>query len=276
VYIFFGDETNTEPTRDVEFFIYGGVVLSGDQLVQVHEGIRRIRTGLGLTHSEPLKFAGSPKRISAQDHRAAKQEVLDLLRASGARFIAYCVHHRIVGQSISRRNEYALNTVLWGFHHFLAVEQDYGLAVLDRLRPQERLVVGRLNAEGLEMHDGRTVRMPRLVGIATAHIEWSHCLSACDVLLGAFRYCVNSPSTAAARAMFPAVADLLWYKPETEPRSVRVRATAASEDGDRARHQGTLRSARDFLPASVGRRVNARRGLVAQPEEHAVRGRLDA
>jgi hypothetical protein len=196
-------------------------VLSADQVVEVHEGVRRIRRGLGLAHSESLKFAGRPKRISAQDHLDAKREVLDLLQASGARFIAYCVHHRVVGRSIGRRNEYALNTVLWGFHHFLTIEQDHGIAVLDRLRPEERLPVGRLNAEGLEMSDGRTVRMPRLVGIATAHIEWSHCLSACDVLLGAFRYCVNNPSTRAAREMFPVVADLLWYKPGTDPRSVR-------------------------------------------------------
>lgn len=221
MHILFGDETNTERTRNVEFFIYGGVMLSADQVVQVHEGVRRIREGLELAHSEALKFAGHPERISAQEHRDAKRDVLELLGASGARFIAYCVHHHVVGQDIGRRNEYAINTILWGFHHFLDVEQDHGFAVLDRLRPEERLAVGRLNAEGLAMHDGKKVRMPRLVGIATAHIEWSHCLSACDVLLGAFRYCVNSPNTRAAQEMFPVVADLLWYRPGTEPRAVR-------------------------------------------------------
>ena len=221
MHVLFADETNTEPTRHVEFFIYGGVILSADQIVEVHKGIRRIRQQLGLRHTEPLKFSGSPKRITAEEHREGKRAVLELLGHCGARFLAYCVHHRITGPSIARRNEYSLNTVLWGFHHFLAVEGEHGLAVLDRLRPEERLVVGRLNSEGLEMSDGRKVPMPRLVGIATAHIEWNHCLSACDVLLGAFRYCVNKPDTGAAREMFPRVADLLWYKDGTDPRVVR-------------------------------------------------------
>lgn len=213
VHVLFADETNTEPTREAEFFIYGGVLLSADQIPDVHKGIRDIRRDLGLAHAhkEPLEFSGRPKRITADQHLDAKRAVLELLGEVDARFIAYCVHHDVArGVSVGRRNEYALNTVLWGFHRFLVREKDYGLVVLDQLRPQERYVVSRLNADGLEMYDGDVVPMPRLTGIATAHVEWSHCLSACDVLLGAFRYCVNKPNTAASREMFPAVAPLLW------------------------------------------------------------------
>jgi len=212
LHVLFADETNTEPTRDVEFFIYGGVLLSTDQVPDVHKGIRDIRRDLGLGHREPLKFSGRPKRITSADHLQAKRSVLELLTDVDARFIAYCVHHDVArGVSVGKRNEYALNTVLWGFHRFLVREKDHGLVVLDQLRPQERYVVSRLNTDGLEMYDGDVVPMPRLTGISTAHVEWSHCLSACDVLLGAFRYCVNKPNTAASGEMFPAVAPLLWY-----------------------------------------------------------------
>ncbi len=223
MHVLFADETNTEPTRDVEFFIYGGIVLSAEQVPEVHEGVRNIRSKLGLQHKEPLKFAGRPNRITADKHLEAKRSVLELLREVEAQFIAYCVHHDVArGVSVGKRNEYALNTVLWGFHRFLVHEKDYGLVVLDQLRPQERYVVSRLNADGLEMFDGNVVPMPRLTGIATAHVEWSHCLSACDVLLGAFRYCVNKPNTDASVEMFPTVAPLLWHRADSSGRhSVR-------------------------------------------------------
>jgi hypothetical protein len=80
------------------------------------------------------------------------------------------------GVTIGQRNEYALNTVLWAFHRLLRLEDEHGIAILDQLRPQERYVVSRLNSDGLKMVDGRTVPLPRLTGIATAHVEWSHCL----------------------------------------------------------------------------------------------------
>ena len=217
--VLFADETNTEPSRDVEFFIYGGLVLSGEQVEEVHAGIRQIRADLGLSHREPLKFSGRPRRITAAEHRDAKGAVIAMLGDVGARFIAYCVHHDIAkGVSVGQRNEYALNTLLWGFHRLLRLEDEHGLAILDQLRPQERYIVSRLNSEGLEMIDGRMVPLPRLSGIATAHVEWSHCLSACDVLLGAFRYCVNKPEHDASREMFPRVIPLLWHRADATGR----------------------------------------------------------
>jgi hypothetical protein len=220
MHVLFGDETNTQAARDVEFFIYGGLILSDEQVAEVHEGVRGIRYDLGLGHREPLKFGGPrPKHVSADDHRQAKQEVLELLDEVDAVFLAYCVHHRIASAvSIGKRNEYALNTVLWGFNRFLSVEGDHGMVVLDQLRPQERFVVSRLNSEGLEMFDRRTVPVPRITGITTAHIEWSHCLSACDVILGAFRYCVNRPDTDASKEMFPIVVRQLWYREDASGR----------------------------------------------------------
>jgi hypothetical protein len=95
MHVLFADETNTEPTRNVEFFIYGGVLLSGDQVPEVHEGIQDIRRDLGLRHREPLKFAGRPKRITAEQHIEAKRAALELLGEVDARFIAYCVHHDV-------------------------------------------------------------------------------------------------------------------------------------------------------------------------------------
>ena len=135
-----------------------------------------------------------------------------------ATFIAYCVHHNVAkGVSLGERNEYALNTVLWGFHRFLDFQDDHGLVVLDQLTRRERYVLSRLNAEGL-LIEGRVVPMPRIVGVAEAHVEWSHCLSACDVLLGAFRYCVNKPETKASEDMFPPVVERLWYREDASGR----------------------------------------------------------
>ncbi len=219
MHFLFGDETNTEPAREVEFFIYGALVLDEEQLEEIHDGIDEIREDLGLRHDEPLKFSQKPRRISAGEHREAKRQALDLLEKTEAVFIAYCVHHRILhGAAVSERNEYALNTVLWGFHRLLDREGDHGMVVLDQLPNQTRYVVSHLNNEGLRMYDGTTVRMPRITGIATAHVEWSHGLSACDLLLGAFRYCVNKPDTAASQEMFPSVVSRLWHREDASGR----------------------------------------------------------
>ena len=68
------------------------------------------------------------------------------------------------------------------------------------------------------MIDGSTVSLPRLSGVATAHVEWNHCLSACDVLLGAFRYCVNRPGSDVSKEMFPGVIPLLWHRADAAGR----------------------------------------------------------
>jgi hypothetical protein len=52
--------------------------------------------------------------------------------------------------------------------------------------------------------DGKIVRLERILGLGHGCDGSSHLCSVADVLLGAFRYCVNDPENEeAAKAMFP-------------------------------------------------------------------------
>lgn len=221
----FADETNTEPTDEVEFFIYGGLVLTDEQLVSVHEGVLDIRAEFGLTPDEVIKFAdrARPERFERDEWRLAKNRVIDLLTEVDATFIAYLIHHRVTGENMSIRNEYALNTLLWAFEKYVRTVTDHALVVLDPPNLQsERLTLACLATEGLDMGGGRMVPLNHIVGLAVAQVDYSMALSACDVLLGAFRYCVNNPTHDVTIEMFGKIAPLLWYNPaNAESRHVR-------------------------------------------------------
>jgi hypothetical protein len=213
MHILFGDETNDQPTEGVEFFIYGALILNPDQIVEVHRGIEVIRADLSLAAGESLMFASSarPDRVAPELWTDGKRRVLDLLEEVSASFLTYCVHHEIARtRSVQERNAWALNTVLWGFQKLLRERGDYGQVVLDNPDLGGRVVIGRLVSDGLRI-DGNFVPLDRIVGYSQAHVEWTHCLSACDVLLGAFRYCVNQPDHDVSAAMFRIVARLLHY-----------------------------------------------------------------
>lgn len=217
MHILFGDETNDRATQDEEFFIYGGLILSENQAVGVHRGMLDIRREYDLGHHEPIKFdtnAAGAVRLGRDRWTEVKARVLDLLNEIDAKFVAYCVHHDIAaGQTVQTRNEWAIGAVLYRFNQFMYTEvQDSGIVVLDT--PDiDRLSIARINDEGLTFsEDAEAAPLDRIIAFTQAHIEWSHCLSACDVLLGAFRYCTNRPRNEVSREMARSVAPRIWTR----------------------------------------------------------------
>ena len=66
----------------------------------------------------------------------------------------------------------------------------------------------------LTFQDNPSIRLDRILGFSQAADGSSHLCSVADILLGAFRYCVNEPDNEdAGKAMFPALMKMMW-KPE--------------------------------------------------------------
>jgi hypothetical protein len=58
-----------------------------------------------------------------------------------------------------------------------------------------------------------TIRLDRVLGFGHAVDGSSHLSSVADVLLGAFRYCVNQPENEeAGKAMFPVLMSMMWKR----------------------------------------------------------------
>jgi len=243
-----------QQTLEVEFFIYGGLVLTDEQVIAIHSFMSELRRDLGLRPDQSVKFSSHarPEHVRFEDWTAAKRAILQELLRLEVRFMAYAVHHSIAaGQSVQRRNEFALNTILWGFHKLLEEVQDHGMVTVDEPDLEGRIVIGNLLNRGLEI-DGREVRLPRIVSYGRSHVDWTHCLSACDVLLGSFRYCVNHPDRAASAEMFPVVARLLHHRERDGVAYIRehglfLRPLQVRVDGIRRRYDNLTRNLETLL-----------------------------
>lgn len=219
VFYFVTDETNVEPSNQSRFFIYGGLILSSDQMVTLHDAIAGIRRRYNFAPTDVLKFDTNsrPEHVSREDHKSAKNDVITACHDAGVKFIAYMIHHNIARPQ--HKGEYALNSVLMAFNGLFLAEQDsYGIVVIDRL-PDEAAgyaLLKREFQEGLVIGDsGYAVTLDRVVMYATTCNGASHISSAVDIVLGGLRWVVNSqarPGPAdTARAIFRNVAQMMYY-----------------------------------------------------------------
>jgi len=216
MHIFFGDETN-KSSSDGEFFVYGGLILSDAQIVWVHDRVRGYREHYGLGVEDKIKFTGHamPDHLDKEHWRELKSGILDILVECDATFMAYYVHHDIIkNQTQQIRNQWAIEPILYRYQMYLTESESHGFAILDNIEEAElrRLEITRINTEGLKFEpDGDPVPLDRIVGIARAHVDWSHCLSANDVVLGAFGYSINHPGHEVANDMMRRVNRMFWH-----------------------------------------------------------------
>jgi hypothetical protein len=106
------------------------------------------------------------------------------------------------------------------FNQFLGTDQNsYGLVFMDRIpigNPyqymKEKFQIG------LTFRNQQPRRLERILGLSHTCDGASHFASLNDILVGAFRYCVNEPErNEAGQAMFPLIA-----RRAARPRSARV------------------------------------------------------
>jgi hypothetical protein len=210
----FGDEADRE--RSKKFFVYGAIFVHVDSILAIHDQIERARREAGLAATDTLKSTsrGRPEGLSTEGHRNLKQRVM--MTASEAANLKFCAQvtlhdlaRNIPHDELVRRGA---NTILGQFNAFLAEQKACGYAVLDNLPVEHpyRYLKEKFQL-GLIFPKGPARRLDRVLGLAQAAEGTSHMCSVADVLLGAFRYCVNDPDNEeAAKAMFPTLISMMW------------------------------------------------------------------
>jgi hypothetical protein len=214
----FGDEADREQGRGQKYFVYGAIFVPTNSMQALHAAVEKARKASGLADTDSLKSAtkSRPKSLSADAHRELKNNIMMLAREVGkVKFCAQVTLHDLA----RNQNNYELvtwgaNTVLGKFNSFLGENKSYGYALLDRMpidNPykylQEKFQLG------MVFIDKPSIRFERILGFGHSVDGSSHLCSVADILLGAFRYCVNEPDNEeAGKAMFPTLISMMWKR----------------------------------------------------------------
>jgi len=215
IYQLFADETNTAASS-TDFFLYGGLAIPPASAHSLHRDIERVRRDHGFSASDSLKFNRSGKHpVAAEQYTAAKRAVVGACRKHGAVFFAAaCLHEVARHQSLRETTWRQANTVLSRFNSYLTEVGGHGIVMLDRLEraaaPFE--YVQDKFQRGLTFPDGTERRLERVLGLGLTCDGASHFSSACDIVLGAFRYVINARSLRPATEKMLCEAYALFWK----------------------------------------------------------------
>lgn len=214
MYLMFGDEADKDQTANKKFFVYGAIFAPIDSIALLHNEIESARVAAGFGATDSLKSAIStrPKHIAPEKHREVKNEVMKLAEARNVRFCAQVTLHDLARNKEQREVvTWGANTILGQFDKFLSEENSYGYAILDRLPINDPYsYLKEKFQQGMVFTYKPNIRFDRILGFAHGVDGSSHMCSVADVLLGAFRYCVNEPDNVeAGKAMFPTLLSMM-------------------------------------------------------------------
>jgi hypothetical protein len=197
----------------------GAMFVPTNSIPALHAEVERLRAKAGMSPTESLKSATRrPKSLTADSHRALKQDVMKAAKEIGnVHFCAQVTLHDLArNQTHDDRVLWGANTILGKFNTFLREQKSYGFAILDRMpvkTPYEYLT--EKFQVGMAFSDRPSARFDRILGFSHAADGTSHLCSVADILLGAFRYCVNEPDNEeAGKAMFPTLMEMMWKRTE--------------------------------------------------------------
>lgn len=252
--LLFTDETNIKPDGSAKFFAYGGLVVDSAQMPALHDGVEKIRRETGYRPADELKFDTRvrPEHVSIEACTAAKRSIVNLCIDLELKFIAYVVLHAI-GKSKKPEElvKWGANSVIGRFNYYCGQRNAYGAVIVDRLPDGvEYAYLTEKFANGLEFPEDEPVRLDRIHLFAATAVGASHACSAMDVVLGSFRYCINSPKNlGAAKEMMANITRLVWHERQGDniyaldkglifaPKSVKVEAYKAEYDDLLAHNQ---------------------------------------
>lgn len=194
MYLLYTDETNTDPKHS-DFFIYGGVAISGEHAEAISVKIEGLRRKYGYRAGDILKFntKEKPKHISIDAHKDIKKEVIAVASEFGVvLFTSFILHKIAASPEDARRNE--INRICFHFDSFLFQVKDMGLVLVDMFQDEdlpailrEKFSVGIRGLPYTPVH-----RLQRVLGFHFSTIGSSNFCSLVDIILGAIRWVVNN------------------------------------------------------------------------------------
>jgi len=216
MYFMLTDETNTRPTENIKFFIYGGLLFPIETLSDLDEGIQRIRDKAGYEPGDLLKFDTRvrPDQVDIPTCTEAKKQVVQLCNDLGCTLIVHVILHNIIkGQNIDQQTTWAADYVIGRFNQFLEEHGEHGICSIDNLpNLGQWQYLGDKFSHGLHMPNEQDVALDRIKHFSATCVEASHANSAMDIVLGSFRYCVNNPANQeAAGEMIRNVVPMMWH-----------------------------------------------------------------
>lgn len=218
-YLLFTDETNQQPAQDAKFFIYGGVFFPTNKLKEIHNLVEGVRLFSNFSPEDEFKFEtwSRPAQITPEHHKVAKNIVLNGCKKIGVKFVTCLVLHDIASKhTLKTLISWGANSVFCAFERFLEKEDATGIAVVDRLPFKgDFQYLQKKFQVGLTFPWGQNQKLERIHLYGFSCVGTSHACSAIDIILGAFRYCVNKrDSVQVARNMLPGIVSMMWHKRE--------------------------------------------------------------
>lgn len=213
------DETNRQPSDDVKFFVYGGLALPNEAIEPVHRAIENIRQEAGYLPGDEFKFdtRSRPENVSIEKSREAKRQVIEVCRDSDCIFFVHVILHKIIAkQDPVQQIQWAADYVISRYNMFLGSKSDTGICVIDNLpeKGQFQYLTDKFQ-HGLHLPDGDPLPLDNIRLYAATSVGAGHVNSAMDIVLGAFRYCINNPKNPqAASEMLRNLVPMMWGRRE--------------------------------------------------------------
>lgn len=217
IYLLLTDETNLPTDPKARFFAYGGLFFDIEKLPLLDKAIERTRMECGYKLGDELKFEtnAKPDHVTIEQARCAKEGVIQACIEVGATFIVQVVLNDLASkQSHDTLITWGGNEVLAAFNIFLRENDTYGIVAVDRLASvaEYRYLTDKF-CVGLNLQSGDSMRLERIKLFTSTCINASHVASAMDIVLGAFRYCINEPQNVdAAKKMMAQIIRMLWQE----------------------------------------------------------------
>lgn len=216
MYFLITDETNINPNESIKFFIYGGLILPGDIVNILNSRIEMIRDNYGYLSKDSLKFDSHsrPKQVTIENSKKAKEDVIKVCLELGCKFIVYVALHDIIkSKNILDSIKIGADHVIGRFNKFLSENKTYGICFIDRLsNSSEYQYMSSKFTEGLNVNDEKKVVLDKIIMYASTCNNASHLSSVVDIVLGAFRYSINSPKNVEiAKELMGLLVTMLWH-----------------------------------------------------------------
>jgi len=223
--ILLADETNNDPNDEIKFFIYGGTIFNSSSVMSIGDSVKELRAKFGLEQTDKIKFnlKSCPKGLSREDHTELKNQIIELAIENNVTLIINCVLHDIAkNKEKSDLQEMTSRTVFRRFNDLCAENKEAGLVLADRWPCENGFQFLEACQHGkITYSSGESVSLPWIHGYAQVSDNSTTLMCVSDVLLGAFRYCINNrDKDIVNRTLMPKVANLLWHDTNQEGQRV--------------------------------------------------------